>query len=444
MYSRLNAVRMAMLAAIAVCAFAMPAAASATTTLWVSNNEPSAPFDTCAHPGYDHIQEALAGPGTAIHVCAGTYAEQLTIQRSVSITGYGSATVALPAVTGTSVTPCDEASEKGSGLPDQDAISVCGGYTVSITDLDVNAVWPGEPVGAGEECGYNLNGILVAGGADLALNGATVTGARPHVINGCQYGVGVQIGMSYTESLGVGIAKLSGDTIAGYQKNGVTVEGNGSHATISKTTVTGAGPLVALAQNGIGVQSGAKATISHTTVSGNECENASCGSDALSDYAADGVYFYEAGAGSGITTSKLTGNDVGVEAFDPGSAGPSISHDRLIDDRWASVDISAGAAKVDRDVMREGLIGIELLQFVYTPKEQPSQAYVGSGTAIHDTIEGMTEWAVLGRSDKNAEDVPGEFSITKSKVSGNPGARVQESVESENPTSLRIFAERDH
>jgi hypothetical protein len=433
-----------MLAALAVCAFAMPAAASASTTLWVSNNEPSAPFDTCAHPGYKHIQEALAGPGTAIHVCAGTYAEQLTIQRSVSITGYGGATVELPAVTATSVTPCDEASEKGSGLPDQDAVSVCGSYTVSITDIDVNAVWPGEPVEPAVSCAYNLNGILVAGGADLALNGSTVTGARPQVINGCQYGVGVQIGMSYTKSLGVGIAKLSGDTIDGYNKNGVTVEGSGSHATISKTTVTGAGPLVALAQNGIGVQLGAKATISHTTVSGNECESSSCGSDALSDYAADGVYFYEAGAGSGITTSKLAGNDVGVEAFDPASAGPSISHDRLASNRWASVEISAGAAKVDRDVMRESLVGIELLQFVYVPTEGPSQAYVGSGTAVHDTIEKMSNWAVLGRSDKSAEDVPGEFSITKSKVAGNPGPRVLESVESENPTSLKIFAERDH
>lgn len=437
MYGESKGLRMGMLVVLAAFALAVPSAASATTTLWVSGSTPSAPFNSCEHPGYDHIQEALGGPGTAIHVCAGTYPEQVTIERAIAITGYGGATLKLPAVTQTSSSPCDVVSEEASKLPDQDAISICGMHKVSITGLQINAVWPGEPVGNSVSCAYNLNGILVAGGANLELDNSTVVGARPHVINGCQYGVGVQIGMSYTPTLGVGVAELSGDTIDGYDKNGITVEGGESHATIAKTTVTGDGPLEATGQNGIGVQLGAKATITGSTISRNECENATCGEDALTDYQADGIYFYEAGTGSSLLKSRVFENDLGAEAYDSTLADPSISHDRFENNRWESVQISQGSATIDKDVMHGGAVGIQLLQYA-------GQAYGPTGTATHDTIESMSSWAVLGRSDKSSEDKPGELTITKSKISGNPGPRPLESVESENPTRLKIYAEKDH
>ncbi len=51
-----------------------------------------------------------------------------------------------------------------------------------------------EPVD-GLSCGYNLTGILVAGGAKLTLTGSDVTGAAPRTINGCQYGLGILVGI---------------------------------------------------------------------------------------------------------------------------------------------------------------------------------------------------------------------------------------------------------
>jgi hypothetical protein len=62
-----------MLVTVVACIIAVPATASAST-LWVAATSPSAPFNSCEHPGYSHIQDALGGPGTAIHVCEGTYA----------------------------------------------------------------------------------------------------------------------------------------------------------------------------------------------------------------------------------------------------------------------------------------------------------------------------------------------------------------------------------
>src|ERR1035441_7838027 len=135
------------LVAALTCLIVVPATASAATTLWVAAKAPSAPFNSCEHPGYSHIEAALGGPGTAIHVCEGTYAEQLTIERPGAISGYGKVTLELPAVTANSATPCDKASEEWFGLPEQDAISICGTAKVSIRNLNVDAVWPGEPAG---------------------------------------------------------------------------------------------------------------------------------------------------------------------------------------------------------------------------------------------------------------------------------------------------------
>jgi hypothetical protein len=303
---------------------------------------------------------------------------------------------------------------------------------VKIKNLNIQAVWPGEP-DAGLSCAFNLFGVLAANGATLELSGSTVTGARPNTINGCQYGVGVQIG----DGLGTGVgAKLLKDAISGYQKNGITIEGSGTNATVTSTSVTGAGPVAAIAQNGIGVQEGAHATITTSTISRNECENSTCGSDALSSYQSAGVYFYDAAVGSSVKSSTINENDVGVEAFDEASAPPTIGSDKMKGNRYESVDIGKGGASILGDTMTEGDVGIEVLQYA-------GEKAAPSGTATHDTITSMSKWAVLGRSDKAPSDPSGTFSITSSKISGNPGVHPQESVEDENSPSLRILVEKD-
>jgi len=432
--SRRACVRALIGACAVLSALGVPAAASATT-LWVSPAAPSAPFNSCAHPGYDSIQAAVGGPGTAIHVCAGTYEEQLQIERNVQITGFEGVTLKLPAVTANATTACDKANETLTKLPDQDAISICGGK-VTIKNVNVDAIWPGEPIESGISCAFNLTGILVAGGANLNLSGSTITGAAPQKINGCQYGLGILIGIPESGVIGHGSATLTNDTVTGYQKNGITAAGGDVEAHISKVTVTGAGPQPELAQNGIGIQEGATATITKATVSGNECDHSSCGPDALDEYQSDGVYFYGAASNARITDSTVDENDVGVEAFDSTGAIPFIDADKLVSDRYESVLISEGAATVNSDTMTDANVGIELLQF-------GSQSVAPSGTGTTDKIEHMAKWAVFGRSDNSPEDKFGAFTITKSKISGSPGPRPLESVESENPTKLKIFAEGD-
>jgi nitrous oxidase accessory protein NosD len=432
---RSKAFRVSTLFAVLACAVAIPATASAST-LWVSTNHPSAPYTSCLHPGYSHIEEAVHGPGTAIHVCEGTYAEQLTIERTVTITGYGGATVTLPAVTSKSSSACDTANEALNHLEDQDAVSICGGK-VTIKNLNVNAIWPGEPVGPGVSCAYNLTGILVAGGADLVLSGSTVTGAAPQKINGCQYGLGILVGVPESGSIGTGAATLTNDIVTGYQKNGITAAGEGVGVKINKVTVTGAGIEPAIAQNGIGIQEGAKGTMTGVTVSGNECEDTpACGPEAVTQYQADGIYFYDAAEGSSVTNSTSNENDVGIEAFDTPSTDPSILGSKLERNRDEAVQISQGQAKVNNDTLTNSNVGIQILQF-------EGQTAAPGGTANHDTITGMSKWAVFGASDNAAGDLLSEFTITGSKISGNPGPTPLKSVETQNPAKLKIYAEKD-
>ncbi len=428
--------------AAAAAVAAVPAAASAAS-LWVSHAPTvTGPGKSCTSPGYNTIQGALdhAAVGAKVEVCGGTYAEQLQIAQAVTIVAAGPATVQLPATPADSTTPCDTAPGTGSYQADQDEIAICGtgAFTATLTGLTIEAHWP-----AGT-CDDSLYGILVGGGASLKLTNSSVVGAGAYPIDGCQGGVGIQIGMAWTTPVEVGTATLTNDTVSAYQKNGITVDGAGSKATITSTTVTGAGETEATAQNGIQVSNGALGKITQSTVTGDECnltvsEEAKskgaipCGENSFEDYQAAGILFYGAAAGSNVTKSTIADSDIGVYASDSSATAPTssqvtISNDTLTNDRYESVLLDQGWATVNGDKLEGGNVGIQLFQYA-------GQSYGAKGTGSADTISGMSKWAVQGLSDENPADFAGSFSIVKSAISGNPsGASVSNSVTSNSKT----------
>ncbi len=422
-------------AVAAVMCIAVPASASATT-LWVSPATPSAPYNSCAHPSYSTVQGAINGPGTTIHVCPGTYVEQLQIERPVTITAPETgATVKLPSTPVDSSTSCDTAIH-APYQPNQDAVSICTSGTVSISGLKIEAIWP---TGT---CYGSMYGIFVAGGGTLKATKVTVDGAGPSPIDGCQGGVGIEVGTARTEPAEVGHATLSGDTVSGYQKNGITDEGDGTSINVISTTVTGAGPTTEIAQNGIQVSYGASGKIAKSEITGNECDVASaCGENSQTETQSTGVLFFGAAAGSHVTASKINGNDIGVytedtEASAPAASQISITGDTLEADRYEAVLISQGWATVNHDTISNGNVGIQLLQYA-------EQTYGPKGTGSDDTISGMSKWAVQGYSDNEPGDKFGTFTIRGSAISGNPGPTVAESVNTNNPEKLTIITERD-
>ncbi len=402
--------------------------ASSSKSLWVNSAATipvTGPKNSCTTPGFNSVQAAIAAApsGATIHICPGSgpYVEQLTITQPVSLVAAGpGVTVELPtadanATTLDSETVCDAANVTAGYQPDEDEISICTAGKVNISGITVQALWPANT------CYDSLYGILVAGGANLTMTDSIVNGAGGSPFNGCQGGVGIQVGMAWTTPVEVGHAALNDDTVDQYQKNGITVDGAGSTATITGTTVTTAA-TTQLAQNGIQISNGAQGKITDSSISGDECNDpGACGSDSLSYAQSTGVLFYGAAPGTSVTHSSISGSDIGVYSYDASATAPAtpnatVSNDTLSNDRFEAVALDQGWTNVTSDTISGGNVGIQLLQYA-------GQSYGVKAVVKNVKVSGMTVAAAQVYSDDAVSgDLAGSLSISKSKISGNPGS----------------------
>jgi hypothetical protein len=337
-------------AVVAPASAASAGSAAAPAEFWVSQTGLPAGADTsCQTAAYATVQSAVLAAETyetlnprtipTIEICPGTYSEQVTIMKSLVLTrapvaaNLGAVTIQLPAAVGSnqalglSTTNC-QAGDAAHGIQiPQSVIEICSagpgganttGVGVAVNDITVQGNWPTTV------CYDSLYGILVGGGAALSLTNSTVEQIGAYPLNGCQGGVGVQVGLSPTNQ--IGLALLSGDTIETPWKNGITVDGPGSYGDITKTVVTGDGPTPIIAQNGIQVSFGATGSVTHSTITGNNYTG-------TGEASATGILVV-GGGGSvcGIGPSSplveratfedntLTGNDVGIDLFNVNSA----------------------------------------------------------------------------------------------------------------------------
>jgi hypothetical protein len=327
--------------AAAVLALGGTAAASAATSggapapkYWVAATGSASNADNdCATARYSTVQSAVtaaeAAKGGAIptvEICPGTYQEQVTITKSLNVVHAprsGRVTIEGLAAPAGSTTNC-QATDTAGQVP-QSVVEICGakpggqnsiGVVVSISRITVQGDWPANV------CNDNLYGILVEGGAALNMTASVVenVGADPLTsAGGCQGGVGIEAGYSYTNQIGHVV--LDYDTVRGYQKNGITADGAGSTAFIANTTVTGAGATPYIAQNGIQISTGARGLITRSTISGNNYTG-------TGEASSTGVLVYGGGSScsggdpqsglvrnSGVANSTLVNNDIGVALF---------------------------------------------------------------------------------------------------------------------------------
>ena len=180
---------------------------------------------------------------------------------------------------------------------------------VTISGFTIQGGWPSNV------CDDSLYGVTVLGGANLVMSNSTVEdiGGDPQT-DGCQGGVGIQVGFAMSGTTAdIGTATLNNDVVNTYQKNGITVDGNGSGATINNATVTGTGETPAIAQNGIQISDYATAKINSGSVSGNECDDTSggCGPDGFSKTQACGILLFDAGKVT-VSGTNASANDIGV------------------------------------------------------------------------------------------------------------------------------------
>jgi hypothetical protein len=391
----------------------LPGVASAAKGLWVSASTPVGADISCSSPGYGTVQAALdaASANQQVNVCAGTYVEQIEIVKPVKLTlAQGGVTLQMPSKPTPSLTSCDTA--KGLEPGQIDEVSVCTGGDVTISGLKIVAVAPIET------CAGGLNGIFVAGGAELTASGDEIVGASTslNAFKGCQHGIAVEVGSHKADE--VGHAKLEGDAIGGYEKNGPTATNPGSTLLVKGSVITGEGPSPYIAQNGIEVAFGAKGSISGTSISGNECEVAGVCSPTSLGEQATGLLFYGAAAGSKVTDSTSSGNDIGAYYASTSTAQPTrpelkLTADHLTGNRYEGAVLEEGDASLARNTISgPGEVGIDIVQ-------SASQPYADDSTASGCTIEGMSVAAVAITTDNSPGDPSGIFTIKGSSISNN-------------------------
>jgi len=208
----------------------------------------------CTAPNYHSIQLAVtaATPGDTIVVCDGVYTEDVDITKSLTLVGSGNSVIQAPA------------SNPAGG----DLVTVRNGAVVTMSGFIVTGPGPGG-------CNSIGAGIRVRDAANLDLSYTQIRDIRdvgdnnPYVFSGCQNGEAIRVGARGGVG-GPARASIDNVAITRYQKNGITISGDGTTARVTNTTVTGFGANSLIAQNGIQVSGGAAATISTSTIRDND------------------------------------------------------------------------------------------------------------------------------------------------------------------------------
>src|SRR5439155_19991224 len=238
------------------------------TTRWVNDDDPNGggydfpdPGTSCENPGYQKIQDAVnaAAAGDRINVCPGTYSEQVTIaQDNIQLRAVRrwDAVIKAPLI----MVPYSVNNPKFV------IVRIAGAHNVTILAFTITGPGPGY-------CGSLHYGVRVDHDGSANILGNHITDIRDQEtageLSGCQNGMGVVVGGHFNDLVfSTGSARIEGNLVENYQKNGVVVGGSGSNAVITSNRVFGFGPTASLAQNGIEVLQDATAEVKHNFSSG--------------------------------------------------------------------------------------------------------------------------------------------------------------------------------
>ncbi len=279
-------------------------AAGDPTTRWVSVTGPYTPPGTgCNNPGYPTVQDAVdaAAAGDHINVCPGTYTERVTIGTGkdnlrIRSTQQWQAVIKAP--------PDDPLD------PVKAIVRISSAQDVSILAFTITGPGSGP-------CNSLRYGVRVDNGGSADILGNHITQIRDDPFSGCQNGVAVQVGRQLEAT--TGSARIMGNVIDNYQKNGPTVDNTGSDAEVVNNRILGVGPTPVIAQNGVQVSRGATGDVRHNFVAGNVYS--------LQAAEATGILLFQSGKVD-VEHNTTTSNDGGVFLFDA-AAGSTTPYNRV-------------------------------------------------------------------------------------------------------------------
>ena len=257
-------------------AFAQAAAPNTTPNIIVANIKAVCPTAT-----FTTIQAAVnaASPGDIIRVCAGTYHEQVVINTEVILEADNGVIVEPNTVVANATGP--------TGDPIAAIILAQNSTNIQLEGFIVDGT-----ANKIVDCSPRLIGILYQDASGIIAHNSVRHMRLGTSFAGCQSGNAIEVESSGSGHASVTIVSNAIDT---YQKNGITANEPGTRVSITQNTVSGVGPTIGAAQNGIQVGFGAQGQIVGNEVANNiyspcvSASNCSANASGILIYQSDGV-----------------------------------------------------------------------------------------------------------------------------------------------------------
>lgn len=280
-----------------------------------------------------------ARPGDTINVLRGTYAEQVTISKDLHIVGagVGDTIIKAPAV----LNPRQVNPRPGRAV----IVEIFNGAGVSIERLAIagpsGTVCPG------------LAAFSVQQGATLGLDSALIAGCS-------REGMLVGFDLSIPGGPGLGHATITATDIIDYRAVGIQAGGPGTTINVSHSRLRNAANSEFVTSTGIVFADGTIASIDHTQVSGNLCNDAACGPDFFNQLQAAAILGFDPGAGSVVSHNDVSDNDVGI-AIGGHSGCCEVSHNDLQNNRYFGIIFVDGNHTSSQDTISGGAVGVAVV-----------------------------------------------------------------------------------
>jgi parallel beta-helix repeat protein len=224
---------------------------------------------TCVSPSFATIQAGVnaASAGSTVNVCPGTYPEQVTIDKRLTLQGITVGTANQAVVASPAGGVVANAISLATGNPLAAQISVHDTPGVTISNLTVDGSDNGIT-----GCAPNLIGIYYQDASGTVSNVVArnqTAGLNNSPINECQWGMGifVQSGVStVTNKAGTSTVTVANSNVHDFQKNGITGNEVGTTVHVRLNQVRGEGPTSGAAENGIQIGFGATGNITNNSV----------------------------------------------------------------------------------------------------------------------------------------------------------------------------------
>ncbi len=324
--------------------------------LWVDDDSPQFGAVTRVQEGVDLVT------GSTVNIAPGTYEEQVVITTdNLNLLGSGNGTD--PAANSIILSPVSLAYSFTTSLANYPVIGVDNATGVTIDNLRVD----GDGRGNGN---YRFVGVAFWNG-DGTVSNCAITGIIDTPFSGAQHGNGIY---AYNNTSGPYTITVDNCIVDDFQKNGMTLLGNGLTANVSNCTVTGAGATGTIAQNGIQLGYGSGGTVTNCDVAGFTYTGPT--------YYSSGVLLYEgtsvdvtgtdvddsqasiwfancSGSADGCTITNPTAEGMFVDAYAAKNAGGRGALPAAVEEDYAAV-VSRSAVTVDvsnTDFQGAGLSG---------------------------------------------------------------------------------------